>query len=164
MNAAISRAIDFVTGLGGWTTGSAMLVLALGYLMDFMQVRTTIVEEWSEASAVLPLVALVVVACGLILIGTDAWRWYAPRRESERFRGLMCSLDHLVGYTGPQYTLRQNQPAGMVPTTLTVERELEDLGVALPDRQEDLVELRFLAKHGRLKQARKQFPPARGGI
>ena len=155
MSTAISRAIDFVTSLGGWTTGLTLLVLSLGYLMDFMQVRTTVVEHWPEVGALLPLVALGVAACGLIMSGTDAWRSYAPRRPSERFRGLVSKIEmhsryHKAGFRQDERRFGENK--------LLTAVSLERFGVGLPHDEVDVLLLRDLAEQGNLRAARKKYP------
>lgn len=155
MSAAISRALDFVTSLGGCAKGITLLALGLGYLMDFMEVRTTVVEYWPEVGALLPLAALGVATCGLILGGADAWRWFAPRRPSERFRRLVPKIEkhgryHQTG--GPQ------RGRGFVENKLLTAAALEQVGVGLPHDQVDVLLLRDLAEQGKLRSARKKYP------
>ena len=155
MSTAISRAFDFVTSLGGCAKGITLLVLGLGYLMDFMQVRATFVEHWPEVGALLPLVALGVAACGSILIGADAWRWIAPRRPSEQFRRLFPKIEehgryHQIG--GPQ------DSRGFVENKLLTAAALEQVDVGLPHDKVDVLLLRDLAEQGKLWAARKKYP------
>ncbi len=155
MSTAISRAFDFVTSLGGCAKGITLLVLGLGYLMDFMEVRTSVVEHWPEVGALLPLVALGVAACGLILSGADAWRWFAPHRPSERFRHLLPKIQEHRGYHqigGPQ------DGRGFVENKLLTAAALEQVGVGLPHDKVDVLLLWDLAEQGKLRAARKKYP------
>ena len=155
MSTAISRAFDFVTGLGGCAKGITLLVLGLGYLMDFMQVRVTVVEHWPEVGALLPLVALGVAACGSILIGADAWRWFAPRRPSERFRRLRPKIEKHCRYHqtgGPQHG------RGFIENKLLTAVALKQVRVGLPHDRVDVLLLRDLAEQGELRAARKKYP------
>ena len=155
MSTAISRVFDFVTSLGGCAKGIIFLVLGLGYLKDFMQVRTAIVEHWPEVGALLPLAALVAAACGLTLIGADAWRWFGPRRPSERFRRLLPKIERHARYhqvKGPQ-----DNPSFVEDKLLTA-AVLAQVGVGLPHDKVDVLLLRDLADQGKLREARKKYP------
>lgn len=133
-----------------------MLVLGLGYLLDFMQVRTTVVEHWPGVGAPLPLVALVCTVIGLILSVTGGWRWYAPRRPSERFRRLVPDIQELTRQ-------RRRDPIARVGLSDLSHRartasKLLALGVGVPDGEENLRMLLVLAEQRRLKEARIAFP------
>lgn len=156
----LSRIRHFVTGTAGFVTGVVGLVTGIAFLVDFMESRTNLVEIWPTVGALLPVVALGVTTGGVVLVlgsaAGSAWRWFAPRRPSERFRQLAPAIRQIV--------LVRRGPPMLEPARLRaitdhaqVAADLRALGVVLPEGINELTILLILAEQGQLDEARKAF-------
>ena len=138
-------------GLGG------VVVFCLGILADLGGARTTLAELWPTIAALLPVLAVTGAFLAVVPLGVDAWRWYAPRRPTERLRQLAYDL-RKIATADWSYVDTPRLWLNAVTDVETTRAQLESLRVALPDSDDDRAELSILAEQGKLKEARMLFP------
>jgi len=140
-------------------TGVGIVGATVAFLANVGGAHSTLVTLWPTVPALSPVLASGLLLVGLTLVGEVAWRWYAPRRPTERFRRLAPQLQRIattelsVDTSEEQLVAWRSDHHGLVIG-------LRALGIALPFQKTNVQELFLLSEHGQLKEARAQFPPS----
>jgi len=140
-------------------TGVGIVGATVAFLANVGGAHSTLVTLWPTVAALSPVLASGLLLVGLTLVGEVAWRWYAPRRPTERFRRLAPQLQRIattelsVDTSEEQLVAWRSDHHGLVIG-------LRALGIALPFQKTNVQELFLLSEHGQLKEARAQFPPS----
>ena len=139
-------------------TGVGIVGATVSLLANVGGAHSALVTLWPALAALSPVLASGLLLVGLTLVGEVAWRWHAPRRPTERFRGLAPQLQRIAtaelsgDKSEEQLVAWRSDHHGL---TLG----LRALGVSLPFQKTNVQELFLLSAHGQLREARKQFPP-----
>ena len=131
----------------------------VGFLANIGGARAELAAMWPTVAALLPVLALGGAAGTGVLLLQNGWRWYAPRRQSERFRRLAPQIREEIAAIDPRRDVLKDPPLSeSLANRLQTSHALKRLGVELPDSPADLTSLLVLAQQRRLRVARKCHP------